>query len=308
MLAFDIETMGLDPRRSAVTCVCVEDFHSGQKWAFEFAKVRHESPEQLQALEVELWKLLEAAPSLCAFNGIRFDTPFLGVALGLDAATMRRWNRKTTDILERCREVHRHTFSLNKLCEANGIAVKTGDGLLAIQLALERKWDELREYCEHDVHILCELYRKRHLTNPRNGKLMDLAAWTEPYVYGAQEAEPAKTRVEAEAQKPAEPAEPAEPTPANPANPATPVRAKPNQTGANSFASWMTAVATRLDRLPYAAVAESDVFGFESVFCVARCPTCDTEGFIQEDTQCLRAEPTAVYACGMQHAYRIRVA
>ena len=196
MLAFDIETMGLDPRKAAVTCVCVEDFHSGRRYKFEFARARHERPGDLPELQRQLVELLEAAPSLCAFNGIRFDTPFLQVVLGLDAATVRRWNTKTTDILERCREVHRHTFSLNKLCEANDIVVKSGDGLAAIQLAREHKWDELAEYCEHDVHILCELYRKRHLKNPRNGVQMDLATWTQDYVYATQGAAPARGDVQ----------------------------------------------------------------------------------------------------------------
>ena len=283
MLAFDIETMGLDPRKAAVTCVCVEDFHSGRRYKFEFARARHERPGDLPELQRQLVELLEAAPSLCAFNGIRFDTPFLQVVLGLDAATVRRWNTKTTDILERCREVHRHTFSLNKLCEANDIVVKSGDGLAAIQLAREHKWDELAEYCEHDVHILCELYRKRHLKNPRNGVQMDLATWTQDYVYATQGATAA----------------PAAATPAAPAAPAGP---------ADPFAHWLQAVAARVDRLPCVEVPASDVFGVCNRFCVARCPTCDAEGFIQEDTQCVSAQhPQAVYACGMQHAYRIRL-
>ena len=282
MLAFDIETMGLDPRKAAVTCVCVEDFHSGRRYKFEFARARHERPGDLPELQRQLVELLEAAPSLCAFNGIRFDTPFLQVVLGLDAATVRRWNTKTTDILERCREVHRHTFSLNKLCEANDIVVKSGDGLAAIQLAREHKWDELAEYCEHDVHILCELYRKRHLKNPRNGVQMDLATWTQDYVYATQGA--------AAAPAAATPAAPAAPAPADP------------------FAHWLQAVAARVDRLPCVEVPASDVFGVCNRFCVARCPTCDAEGFIQEDTQCVSAQlPQAVYACGMQHAYRIRL-
>jgi hypothetical protein len=288
MLAFDIETMGLDPRKSAVTCVCVEDFHSGRKYKFEFARARHERPGDLPELQRQLVELLEAAPSLCAFNGIRFDTPFLQVVCGLDAATVRRWNSKTTDILERCREVHRHTFSLNKLCEANDITVKSGDGLAAIQLAREHKWDELAEYCEHDVHILCELYRKRHLKNPRNGVQMDLAAWTHDYVYATQGGGHAA---------------PADAVPA-----AAPADAVPAAAPADPFAHWLQAVAARVDRLPCVEVPASDVFGVCNRFCVARCPTCDAEGFIQEDTQCMSPQrPQAVYACGMQHAYRIRL-
>lgn len=297
MLAFDIETTGLDPRKCVVTCVCVQDFHSGQKYNFEFAKVRHESPEQLEALAIELWKLLEAAPSLCAFNGIRFDTPFLGVALGLDAATVRRWNGKTSDILEHCREVYRHTFSLNLLCEANGIAVKTGDGLQAIHLAREHRWAELREYCEHDVHILCELYRKRLLTNPRHGRVMDLADFAAKYVYAGHKPEQNEQKRQKTQKAPTEDA------------PRAPMEGAKAPTE-HAPDLWMQTVASRVGRLPCALVPAADVFGVDSKFCVARCPTCDAEGFIQEDTQRLcmwdgHGDETAVYACGMQHAYRI---
>ena len=40
MLAFDIETTGLDPASSVVTVVCTQDFHTGERRAYEFGRVR----------------------------------------------------------------------------------------------------------------------------------------------------------------------------------------------------------------------------------------------------------------------------
>jgi hypothetical protein len=314
MLAFDIETTGLDPRKSVVTCVCAEDFHSGRKYTFEFAKVRHESPHTLHGLECELVQILEEAPTLCAFNGIRFDTPFLQAALGLDRETMRRWNCKTSDILEHCRNVHKHTFSLNLLCETNGIPVKTGDGLQAIRLAKERKWAELREYCAHDVHILCDLYRKRHLTNPRTGRVMDLADCAAKYVYA--DAGEHKLEQNGKTNEVASESMPVEAAGAVAGEAATGTTVTPGKTTAapDSFTAWFQAVATRLHRLPCVRVSATDVFGVaERRFCVAMCPICDAEGFIQEDTQllagncCAASIDSTVYSCGMRHAYRIAV-
>ena len=39
MLAFDIETTGLDPKNSVVTVVCTECFFTGECIAYEFERV-----------------------------------------------------------------------------------------------------------------------------------------------------------------------------------------------------------------------------------------------------------------------------
>ena len=43
MLAFDIETTGLDGSKHDVTVVCTEDYHTGKRVAYEFDKVRYNS-------------------------------------------------------------------------------------------------------------------------------------------------------------------------------------------------------------------------------------------------------------------------
>ena len=44
MLAFDIETTGLDRERCEVTVVCTEDFHTGERRAYEFGRWRRGKP------------------------------------------------------------------------------------------------------------------------------------------------------------------------------------------------------------------------------------------------------------------------
>jgi len=54
MLVFDIETTGLDPEHSVVTVVCTEDFETGERRAYEFARVRACEPENEELLRTIL--------------------------------------------------------------------------------------------------------------------------------------------------------------------------------------------------------------------------------------------------------------
>jgi len=190
MLVFDIETMGLDPRKHAVTVVSTQDYLSGKRVSYEFARVRAETPHLLPSLTEEMILAFEEASSLCAFNGVRFDIPFLRQALSIDDATITRWVLKTSDILESSRLLHGSTFSLDLLCQTNGMPTKISSGLQAIFMAAEQRWQDLRDYCEDDVDILCRMYNMRLVTHPRNKKILDLQEWAHADCYdtGAQEA------------------------------------------------------------------------------------------------------------------------
>lgn len=187
MLSFDIETTGLKVSEGAVvTLVCVEEYDTKLRWKYEFAKARVEhrdQPEKVQALLDRLVEHFDEADSLCGFNAIRFDIPFLQEAFKLPKAKADAWKRKTYDILEQCRDLYDHTFSLNLLCKTNSIPVKISSGLEAIKMAKEHRWNELLEYCEADVNILTQLYEKRFLKNPRNGAPMDLKDFAPKNLY-----------------------------------------------------------------------------------------------------------------------------
>ena len=178
MLAFDIETTGLDRASCKVTVVCTEEFHTREKCAYEFGRVSQEgNAAALQALVEQLVQAFDAAESLCAFNGVRFDLPFLYKALKLPEATVAAWMTKTTDILEACRlQVFgpRHTFGLNLLCQYNGVPMKSSSGCEAVRMAEQGRWQELLDYCADDVRILCDLYRRKELRNPRGFQTIEL--------------------------------------------------------------------------------------------------------------------------------------
>ena len=186
MLAFDIETTGLDGSKHDVTVVCTEDYHTGKRVAYEFDKIRKLEPHKLAKLRADMVKAFNEATSLCAFNGIRFDIPFLRKSLSLDHEVTNAWILKTSDILEACRLGQygpKHTFGLNLLCEHNSIKMKISSGKEAIVMAHCRRWDDLRLYCIEDVRILCDLYRKKQLKNPRGYGTIDLTRIAHPDVY-----------------------------------------------------------------------------------------------------------------------------
>lgn len=182
MLCFDIETTGLDSKRCTVTVVCTEDFATGETRAMEFARY----PERREEMSEALVNLFDSSESLCAFNGVRFDIPFLATFLGVSEQKQMQWMAKTSDILEQSRLRYKKTFSLNLLCETNNIPIKISDGKEAIRMAEEKRWQELRTYCAKDVSILCDIYRMRVIKHPRLEQRIDLADWARKHLYEEQ--------------------------------------------------------------------------------------------------------------------------
>lgn len=144
MLAFDIETTGLNRCKDKITCACAYDPERGISRKFIF-------PQDGQADDPEAFLvLLDEAPGLCAFNGVSFDVPFICAQWGVDPGRVDRWMRKLVDVFFMCKKTINRTFGLNALLQANGMEGKTGSGADALVLAREGKWDELAEYCLQD--------------------------------------------------------------------------------------------------------------------------------------------------------------
>tara|TARA_Y100000389_G_scaffold204715_1_gene259158 strand:- start:8187 stop:8915 length:729 start_codon:yes stop_codon:yes gene_type:complete len=176
MLAFDIETMGLKAGRDDITIVCTEDFFTGEKIAYEFHRLKMAG--DAEGYELNKTNMLEAfnsATSLCAFNGMNFDIPFIQKTFNVPDEIIRMWKNKLCDIFYTCKQRFSHTFSLNLLCEKNNVPMKISTGTAAIGMAQNEEWEALKEYCEMDVTILNNLFRRRHLLNPRNNAMMDLS-------------------------------------------------------------------------------------------------------------------------------------
>ena len=149
MVAFDIETEGFNPLKQRITAAAVYN-GCGLCKVFVF---KNEDADEDAALRDEFIDILEAAPRLCAFNGIRFDIPYIIKHWQLDPVLAERWVRKTVDIFEACKLGLCQTFKLSQLLAVNNMESKTGSGAEAVGLAKEKRWDELGAYCLQDTRL-----------------------------------------------------------------------------------------------------------------------------------------------------------
>jgi hypothetical protein len=167
MLAFDLETTGLDPHTDRVTCAAAYDPDAGIDRAFLFQC--GDDPEEFMAL-------LDAADRLCAFNGARFDIPFLQHSLGASAGRALGWRMKLHDVYEGVRLALCVTFPLRALLAINGLEGKTGTGGDAVVMAREGRWKELADYCSHDTRMTHRVSSLERILLPKtHGIFMDSA-------------------------------------------------------------------------------------------------------------------------------------
>jgi len=73
MLAFDIETEGLDSRVDGITVASIYDGARGVSRTFNFVK----DASLFESEKADFIRALDEAESLCCFHGIRFDIPFI---------------------------------------------------------------------------------------------------------------------------------------------------------------------------------------------------------------------------------------
>jgi DNA polymerase III alpha subunit (gram-positive type) len=172
-LCFDIETTGLDASRDEVTMICSQDLQTGTRRSYNFG-LPSSQDQCVDDLVQQLVKEFDEADCLCAFNGIRFDFPFMQQALDIHEDIITRWVLKAVDPLEYLRLSGHRTSSLDKICIHNNIASKSSTGLRAIEMARDGLWDELQEYCQQDVSILSVLVQQRTFQHPAQETLIDL--------------------------------------------------------------------------------------------------------------------------------------
>lgn len=90
MLSFDIETEGLDSKVHAITVACVYDPDAGIKRAFNLklggggggVPDGGGGGDAVKEAAEEFMRHLDDAPTLCSFNGARFDIPFIVARCG----------------------------------------------------------------------------------------------------------------------------------------------------------------------------------------------------------------------------------
>ena len=73
MLSFDIETEGLDSSTCRIVVACVYDPDRGIRRCFNFLA----DESKFESEKAEFVRCLDEADTLCSFNGVRFDIPFI---------------------------------------------------------------------------------------------------------------------------------------------------------------------------------------------------------------------------------------
>ena len=160
VLAFDIETTGLR-EADAVTCVCAYDPDRG---------VHYRESTPTGARSERFLALLDEAPLLCAFNGVRFDLPFLAKRWRIEPQRVGAWVEKLVDPYEACKLALQSTFSLDRLLHANGLESKTGNGAEAVCMARAGQWERLEDYCMKDTVLTHQIIKLKRVRLPGSDK------------------------------------------------------------------------------------------------------------------------------------------
>ena len=155
VLAFDIETTGLNAGCDLITVAATYDGENATAYRFveldqngvlQYKSDAHEKIRQFCTA-------LDKAPYLAAFNGVRFDLPFIVRAFGLSHERGAQWVLKCLDVFEVCKAVRSRTFGLNMLLALNGFEAKTGSGANAVVQARSGLFEELEAYCIDDAKL-----------------------------------------------------------------------------------------------------------------------------------------------------------
>lgn len=140
-----------------ISVISVKSNELGVKKTFNFLK--DESEDVIDGLRDELFNLFDTASSLCAYNGYCFDLPFIEMKLKPEKSRVVGWYMKLFDPFWSMKLCFSRTCKLDDLLRLNGMDVKSGDGMGAIVLANEKKWEQLEDYCMKDVELtlaVCE--------------------------------------------------------------------------------------------------------------------------------------------------------
>ncbi|KAJ1466774.1 hypothetical protein T484DRAFT_1756378 [Baffinella frigidus] len=119
MLAWDVETTGFSGERDLLTVAALYD--GSTEKVFRFVRLINEGTVNQQlvykeaaefaTLVEQFCSMLDAAPMLATFNGVRFDIRFVQSAFKVPEDRVRRWLLKTFDVFDICACASR-TFAL----------------------------------------------------------------------------------------------------------------------------------------------------------------------------------------------------
>jgi hypothetical protein len=180
MLAFDIETTGLDPTHSVVTVVCTEDFHTGERRAYEFGRVRAGEPQNEARLREELiyrpsGLRCRGVPLRLQRRALRHPLPAQGppAPAGDHGRLALQDHRHPRGGPPRPLRPDTHLRPEPALPAQPG-ARQVRQRAPGHQVRAGAPVGRAPAYCADDVRILCDLYRRRLLNNPRFHRVIDL--------------------------------------------------------------------------------------------------------------------------------------
>ena len=153
MLAFDIETEGLNSREHRIIVASVYDPDRQVQQTFNFMA----DPAKFESERDAFLRVLDEAPSLCSFNGVRFDIPFIAAQFNVCPQRQGQWVLKTLDLFEVCKLCFGSSCSLKNLLQANGMEQKSSHGLQAIEWAKQGNWKDVEDYCMKDAMLTHEI-------------------------------------------------------------------------------------------------------------------------------------------------------
>lgn len=151
-IIMDIETTGLNPLNSFITCICAK---SSDNVRFKVAK-RNERELIKGFLR---WIKGINANLIISANGKDFDMPFIFMRAFINDIKYRevRFLEKIArfDLIN---DITDRRISLDNILRLYKLKTKTGNGLNAIKLYQEGKYFELMDYCMNDVEATEKAY------------------------------------------------------------------------------------------------------------------------------------------------------
>lgn len=174
MLAIDIETMGLakDDPHCPITMVCLYDGDTSFRKSYPFVECVCPNTGAIQChatylkYKNELLRDLNEADSICCYNGVDFDLPFIAAKFKVPMETVAQWILKTHDIFFSVKHTLRKFYKLDTLLKVNGMTSKSAKGSTAVEWAREGKIQELEQYCMQDTVLTWELTNKPRVLLP----------------------------------------------------------------------------------------------------------------------------------------------
>jgi len=99
------------------------------------------------------------APSICGYNCIQFDIPFLCHQFDIPIERSVEWVRKCIDPFPFLSDTLGVYSKLSQLLYLNGMDSKSASGKDAVDMAYAHQWEKLEEYCAKDAKLTWELVK-----------------------------------------------------------------------------------------------------------------------------------------------------